>query len=77
MRNNESSVPQRIIIWSIALLIMFSSSLVARANSDKKIYQDPNEPFERRVQDLLARMTWPSEPFSAARFGRVEFGGMQ
>ena len=57
MRHTESALLRGISIWSVALLAVLYSSVVAGTSSDKNVYQDPNEPFERRVQDLLSRMT--------------------
>ena len=56
MGNMESAWPRKVIFGFVPWLAIVSS-IVAGTPSDKKIYQDPREPMERRVQDLLSRMT--------------------
>lgn len=45
------------MIRTILLAFTLSVALSANAQSDRKVYLDPNAPLEQRVQDALSRMT--------------------
>ena len=42
---------------SVATLLCIAASGAAQNRQQRPIYKDPSQPVERRVEDLLARMT--------------------